>query len=156
MKVKVKKLHENAVIPKYATVGSAGMDLVATSRTIDEYGNLVYGIGLAFEIPKGYVGLIFPRSSVSKHPLSMKNCVGVIDSDYRGEVTVKFGLFAQKFAEKSNGRIAGEFCSGGHIYDLGDRVAQIIIIPYPEIEFEEAEELSETERGSGGYGSTGK
>lgn len=76
--------------------------------------------------------------------------------DYRGEVTVKFGLFAQKFVEKSNGRIVGEFCSGGHIYDVGDRVAQIIIIPYPEIEFEEAEELSETDRGSGGYGSTGK
>lgn len=83
MKVKVKKMHENAVIPKYATSGSAGMDLTAVSRTIDEYGNLVYGIGLAFEIPKGYVGLIFPRSSVSKHPLSMKNCVGVIDSKPR-------------------------------------------------------------------------
>ncbi|MBR4983205.1 MAG: hypothetical protein IKY94_11670 [Lachnospiraceae bacterium] len=83
MKIKVKKLHENAVIPKYATSGSAGMDLFAVSRTIDEYGNLVYGIGLAFEIPKGYVGLIFPRSSVSKYPLSMKNCVGVIDSKPR-------------------------------------------------------------------------
>lgn len=156
MRIKVKKMHENAVIPKYATLGSAGMDLTAVSRTIDEYGNLVYGIGLAFEIPKGYVGLIFPRSSVSKHPLSMKNCVGVIDSDFRGEVTVKFGLFAQKFVEKSNGRIVGEFFSGRHIYEVGDRVAQIIIIPYPEIEFEEAEELSETDRGSGGYGSTGK
>lgn len=156
MKIKVKKLHENAVVPKYATSGSAGMDLVATSRTIDEYGNLVYGIGLAFEIPKGYVGLIFPRSSVSKHPLSMKNCVGVIDSDYRGEVTVKFGLFAHKFVEKSNGRIVADSCGSGHIYEVGDRVAQIIIIPYPEIAFEEAEELSKTERGSGGYGSTGK
>lgn len=156
MKVRIKKLNENAVIPKYTTVGSAGMDLVATSRTVDEYGNLVYGIGLAFEIPKGYVGLIFPRSSVSKHPLSMKNCVGVIDSDFRGEVKVKFGLFTQKSVEKSNGRIVGKFCSSGHIYEVGDRVAQIIIIPYPEIEFEEAEELSETDRGSGGYGSTGR
>lgn len=156
MKVRIKKLNENAVIPKYATSGSAGMDLTAVSRTIDEYGNLVYGIGLAFEIPKGYVGLIFPRSSVSKHPLSMKNCVGVIDSDYRGEVKVKFGLFTHKFVEKSNGRIVADGCSRGYFYEVGDRVAQIIIIPYPEIEFEEAEELSETDRGSGGYGSTGR
>lgn len=156
MRIKVKKLHENAVIPKYATSGSAGMDLVATSITVDEFGSLVYGIGLALELPKGYVGLIFPRSSVSNYPLSMKNCVGVIDSDYRGEVTVKFGLFAHKFVEKSNGRIVADSCGSGHIYGVGDRVAQIIIIPYPEIEFEEAEELSETDRGSGGYGSTGR
>ena len=156
MKVRIKKLNENAVIPKYATVGSAGMDLIAVSRTIDEYGNLVYGIGLAFEIPKGYVGLIFPRSSVSKHPLSMKNCVGVIDSDFRGEVKVKFGLFTHRFTENSVGRIVADGCSSGHIYEVGDRVAQIIIIPYPEIEFEEAEELSKTERSTGGYGSTGK
>ncbi|MBR4983203.1 MAG: hypothetical protein IKY94_11660 [Lachnospiraceae bacterium] len=76
--------------------------------------------------------------------------------DYRGEVTAKFGLSAHRFVEKGNGRIVADSYSRGHIYEVGDRVAQIIIIPYPEIEFEEAEELSETERGSGGYGSTGK
>lgn len=156
MKIKVKKLHENAVIPKYATSGSAGMDLFAVSRTIDEYGNLVYGTGLAFEIPKGYVGLVFPRSSVSRYLLSMKNCVGVIDSDYRGEVTVKFGLFTHQFVEKRNGRIEADKLCGGDIYDVGDRVAQIIIVPYPEIEYEEVKELSETDRGNGGYGSTGR
>lgn len=155
MKIKVKKLHENAVIPKYATSGSAGMDLTAVSRTVDKYGNLVYGIGLAFEIPKGYVGLIFPRSSVSRYLLSMKNCVGVIDSDYRGEVTVKFGLFTHQFVERNDKIEADKLC-GGDIYDVGDRVAQIVIIPIPEIEYEEAEELSETDRGSGGYGSTGR
>lgn len=81
MEVKIKKLNENAVIPKYSKAGDAGMDLVATSREIDKYGNIVYGTGLAFEIPKGYVGLLFPRSSISKYDMNLTNSVGVLDSE---------------------------------------------------------------------------
>lgn len=80
MEVKIKKLNENAVVPKYAKVGDAGMDLVATSKETDKYGNIVYGTGLAFEIPKGYVGLLFPRSSISKYDMNLTNSVGVLDS----------------------------------------------------------------------------
>lgn len=141
MKVKIKKLHPDAVIPKYAKPGDAGMDLTAVSVE-DEYynGNVVYNTGLAFEIPEGYVGLLFPRSSNSKKGLLLSNSVGVIDSGYRGEVSFKF-----KVLNSSMG-----------VYKVGERIGQILIVPYPQIEFEEVEELSETERGTGGYGSTGK
>ena len=105
MKVKIKKLIEDAVIPTYATDGSAGMDITATSRSFDKDNNVVYGCGLAFEIPKGYVALLFPRSSNAKKELLLSNAVGVLDSDYRGEVTFKFkrtkkGLFSWFKREK--------------------------------------------------------
>ena len=141
MKVKIKKLSPNAITPRYAKIGDAGMDLTAISSELDEYGNIVYKTGLAFEIPEGYVGLLFPRSSNSKTNLYLTNHVGVIDSGYRGEVMLKYQSI-QNF--------------GRNPYQVGDRVGQIIILPYPQIEFEEAEELSSTERGEGGYGSTGK
>ena len=80
MKVKIKNLNENAVIPSYSKQGDAGMDLVATSKIFDKYGNVEYGTGLAMEIPEGHVGLIFPRSSISKKDLALTNAVGVIDS----------------------------------------------------------------------------
>ena len=154
MKVKIKKLHPDAVIPSYAKPGDAGMDLVAVSRNIDEYGNLVYGTGLAFEIPEGYVGLVFPRSSISKYNLQLTNNVGVIDSGYRGEVTAKFkGSFSALQADLEG--ISAFTLKKGKIYKVGERIAQMIIIPYPQIEFEEVDELSETERGCGSYGSTG-
>lgn len=139
MKVKIKKLNENAVIPRYANPTDAGLDLVAVSKKKDGDGNFVYGTGLAFEIPEGFVGLVFPRSSVSARCMTMANCVGVIDSGYRGEVTAKFSphLFAKP-------------------YDKGDRVAQMIIMPYPHVDFMEVDELTESDRGEGGYGSTGK
>lgn len=152
MEVKIKKLDPNAVIPKYAKNGDAGMDLVAISKHFDGNGCVVYGTGLAFEIPKGYTGLIFPRSSVSKCAISMANCVGVIDSGYRGEVTVKFRpMNSFEYGTTKESRKNFKFW-----YDNGERVAQIIIIPYPHIDFVEVEELSESERGTGGYGSTGK
>jgi len=144
MKVKIKKLLTNAVIPKYSKQGDAGLDLVATSKHIDVYGNVSYGTGLSFEIPSGYVGLLFPRSSNSKTDLLLTNSVGVIDSGYRGEVSFKFrGYYSKLDRQNSN-------------YNVGDRIGQLIIMPYPQIEFEEVEELSETERGSGSYGSTGQ
>ena len=142
MKVKIKKLHPDAVIPAYAKAGDAGMDLTAVTFDIDEFGNLCYGTGLAFEIPEGYVGLVFPRSSNCKKGVILTNCVGVIDSGYRGEVSFKFKEIA-----------LGNFSKVA--YKVGDRIGQIIIMPYPQIEFEEVEELSETERGTQGYGSSG-
>lgn len=144
MKVRFKKLREDAVVPAKAHPTDAGFDLVAVSRDIDKDGAIVYGTGLAVEIPAGYVGLVFPRSSISKKDLMLSNAVGVIDSGYRGEVMAKF-----KF---SNLLIGHEEY---HWYDVGERICQMIILPYPEIEFEEADELSESDRGSGGYGSTG-
>lgn len=143
MEVKIKKLHKDAVIPKYAKPGDAGMDLTAVSMNIDEYGNICYGTGLAFEIPEGYVGLVFPRSSNCKKGVILTNCVGVIDSGYRGEVSFKFKEIA-----------LGNFSKVA--YNVGDRIGQIIIMPYPQIEFVEVDELSETERGTGGYGSSGR
>ena len=138
MKVKIKKLVENAVLPKYSKPGDAGMDLTAISKEYIDNEHIKYGFGLAIEIPIGYVGLVFPRSSCYKQRQLLSNCVGVVDSGYRGEISaVMIGT-----SEMS--------------YEIGDRVAQIIIMPYPQIAFEEVEELSKTERGTGGYGSTGK
>lgn len=141
MIVKVKKLHPKAQIPAPATTGAAGFDLVATSREYDEDLEVTkFGTGLAFEIPQGFAGLIFPRSSVCKTMHRMANAVGVIDSDYRGEVSAVFDSAGASMDD----------------YVIGDRVAQLVIVPIPAVELIEAETLSETERGAGGYGSTGK
>jgi dUTP pyrophosphatase len=156
MKVKIKKLHKDSVLPSYAKYGDAGMDLTAVSKSVDYDGNSVYGIGLAFEIPFGYVGYIFPRSSNSKTNLRLTNSVGVIDSGYRGEVMVKFrnDNFANCNYTLKNDIVMGTLGLPKE-YDIGDRVAQLIIMPIPTIEFEEVNELNETERGTNGYGSTG-
>lgn len=138
MKVNIKKLVENAVIPTYAKPGDAGMDLYSTSIEVSEDGVVTYGTGLSMEIPEGYVGLLFPRSSNYKQNLVLCNSVGVIDSGYRGEIMFKY------------------FQIGGNMYKVGDRVGQIIILPYPQIEFTEVENLSQTERGEGGFGHTGE
>ena len=166
LKVKIKKLVENAVIPTYAKDGDAGMDLVATSMSEDGYGNIVYGTGLAFEIPKGYVGLVFPRSSNAKNNMYLTNSVGVIDSGYRGEISFKYkvvhntGSFLKwwwenKILKKKEPKIS-IYTLGYNTYKVGDRVGQLIIMPYPSIDFEEVDKLSETERGVNGYGSTGR
>ena len=144
-KIKIKKLTPEAVIPKYAKIGDAGMDLTAISKTVDpKYYFFEYGTGLAIEIPEGHVGLIFPRSSATKTSMIQGNCVGVIDSNYRGELKVRLkelGGSLFNFDKKQ--------------YEIGERVAQLIIMPLPQVEFEEVEELTETERGDGGFGSTG-
>jgi dUTP pyrophosphatase len=142
MQVRVKKLHKDAVIPAYGKPGDAGMDLTAISIEKDSYGNVVYGTGLAIEIPEGHVGLLFPRSSNSKTDLYLTNHVGVIDSGYRGEIMFKFRATPSLVNAK--------------VYQVGDRVGQLIIIPYPQVTLIESEELSDTERGDGGFGSTGK
>lgn len=140
MKIKFKKLHPDAVIPTKAHSTDAGFDLVATSVSEDRrLGIITFGTGIATEIPDGFVGLIFPRSSIYKQDLSLANSVGVIDSSYRGEIMLKFREEQPYF----------------NCYSVGDKIGQIIILPYPEIEFEEADELEDSERGAGGFGSTG-
>ena len=141
MKVGIKKLHPDAVIPKYAKPGDAGLDLTATEIINDEGFQVTYGTGLALEIPLGYVGLIFPRSSVRNYQIDLSNCVGVIDSGYRGEIQFTFNKTGGVPSKK---------------YDVGERIGQIIILPYPEVEFVELDTLSNSERGEGGFGSSGK
>ena len=128
------------MVPKYAKPGDAGMDLTAVRIDFNDLDNLTYHTGLAIEIPEGYVGLLFPRSSIYKTGQQLTNSVGVIDSGYRGEIMLKYtrNLESEKTA-----------------YRPGDRVGQIIVMPYPKVEFEETQELSITERGQNGYGSTG-
>lgn len=138
--IKVKKLHPNAVIPSYSKVGDAGMDLTITREIENTTFCVSYGFGIAMEIPKGYVGLVFPRSSVRNQDLILSNCVGVIDSGYRGELQATF--------KKTEGLDSMK-------YKVGERGAQIIILPYPQVKMIESEELSNTERGEGGFGSTG-
>jgi len=137
--VRMKKLHPDATIPQYAKDGDAGMDLVATEILSKTRTQITYGTGIAVEIPRGYVGLIFPRSSVRKTGLQLSNSVGVIDSGYRGEIQATFNILNPKSQH----------------YEVGDRICQITIIPYPSVRFTEVGELSDTERGEGGFGSTG-
>ena len=139
--VKVKKLDPNAVIPSYSKLGDAGMDLTITREIENTSFSVSYGFGIAMEIPKGFVGLVFPRSSVRNQDLILSNCVGVIDSGYRGELQATF--------KKTNGLDSIK-------YKVGERGAQIMILPYPTIYMTEVPELSDTERGTGGFGSTGK
>ena len=154
MKVRIKKLNELAVIPTYAKDGDAGMDVIATSIISDTPTQITYGLGIALEIPKGFVGLVFPRSSIRKTGLQLSNSVGVIDSGYRGELQATFNkLFG---GEAMYDEMKVNEIQPNDFYKVGDRVAQIMIIPHPPIEFDEADELSDTERGDGGFGSTGK
>ena len=140
LKIKIKKLDENAIVPAYANPGDAGMDIYATSKKVfDDY--IEYGTGLSFEVPEGYVMLIFPRSSISNKDLILSNSVGVLDSGYRGELKFRFKR---------------SFSPNPKHYNTGDRIGQIIIMPYPTIEFTEVDELSDSIRGERGFGSTGK
>ena len=138
MIVKVKKTHQNAILPRYAKQGDAGQDLTVTEVEYLDSEHIKLHFGLAFEIPTGYVGYIFPRSSCYKQKQILSNSVGVVDSGYRGEVSAVMIGTSKDF-----------------MYRVGDRAAQIIIMPIPTIEFEEVQELSESERGDSGYGSSG-
>ena len=152
LEVKIKKLHKDAVIPKYETVGSVGMDLTAVSKEYDEHGNVVFGTGLAIQIPTGYYADLRPRSSISKYDLVLANSVGTIDSDYRGELILKFKPTLRK-STWNNGVYETDEVKE---YEIGDRIAQLVILPYPKVSFVEVDELTETERGTGGFGSTNK
>ena len=144
IKVNFKKLNENAVTPTYGSEFSAGADLYACEGgevTIEPGETKLIHTGLALEIPEGYAGLIYARSGIAtKRGLAPANKVGVIDSDYRGEIMVSLynhSATAQTIAD-------------------GERIAQLVITPFLKVEYSETETLSDTERGSGGFGSTGK
>lgn len=140
--LKVKKLHKDAIIPKQATTGSACFDLYMPCDYTFVGNSKLVGIGLAFEIPEGHVMLVMPRSSTGlETPLRQSNSIGVIDSDYRGEVGVMFDI------------ARGEY---QYTVKKGESVAQAMILKLPEVSIIEVDELSETERGEGGFGSTGK
>lgn len=142
IKVKIKKLDPRAVTPTYAKPGDSCMDLTAISEKIveeDGYGYIEYGTGLSFEYPEDHTMLIFPRSSISNTGMLLSNSVGVLDEQYRGEVRFRF-----------------KYIKGGIKYNVGDRVGQFMIIPRPNMVLQEVDELSETERGDGGFGSSNK
>ena len=143
MEVKIKKLVQEAVIPAYAHDTDAGMDLTAITYKYDVANDChIYGTGIAMEIPEGYVGLVYPRSSNRKTNAYLTNHVGVIDSGYRGEIMLSF-----------KNRTIRNY---NRPYNIGDRIGQIIIMPYPKIKFVEVDELSDSDRGENGHGSTGK
>ncbi len=147
MEVKFKRLNEDACLPTRANNLDAGFDLYAAAGpTYGELDTVVYSLGLAVAIPAGYVGLVFPRSSVCKKTLSLTNSVGVIDAGYRGEVRVVFR------------DIHATWVDGTHDYDKGDRIAQLIVMPLTEWQPVWADELpvAGDGRGTGGYGSSGK
>jgi dUTP pyrophosphatase len=143
--IRFKKLVPEAKAPFKKIDVDAGFDLFATGIN---YGKnyIEYLTGIAVEIPEGYMGLIFPRSSVTSYDLMLKNSVGVIDASYRGELRCRFYRTDKETVTNYERKE----------YEIGDRVAQIVFMELPKITLVEAEELSDTERGVGGYGSTGK
>ncbi len=148
--MKVKRVYPDAMLPTKGSAEAAGLDLYAYIRNdkhraagsvdIMPHKTYPFGSGLAVEIPKGYVGLLFARSGLGiKQQLAPPNCVGVIDSDYRGEIVL---------ALQNSGNVK-------QTIHQGDRIAQLVVVPYLDPEIEEVDELSETERGTRGLGSTG-
>lgn len=143
MDIKFKKLDSRAVTPAKAHSTDAGFDLTAVRITteINECGQiiLVYHTGIAVEIPTGYYGMLVSRSSVFKKSLTLTNCIGIIDAGYRGEIMGKF---------RSTTDVVPA------VYKEGDRFAQLLILPLPDVSFVETDVLEETERGENGYGSS--
>ena len=144
MKINIKRLTETAILPERGSAYAAGYDLFADLQetvSIQPHETKMIGTGLAMEIPEGYFGGIFARSGLSsKEGLRPANCVGVVDADYRGEV---------KVALHNDGEVVREI-------KAGQKIAQLVVVPFLGVEFDEVEELSETVRGVGGFGSTGK
>jgi len=137
MNIKIKKLNSEAKVPLYANQGDAGMDVYAVSK--EEKAKFIeYGTGLSFELPEDHMMLVFPRSSLSNKDLILTNHVGILDSGYRGELKLRYRKI------------------GDDVYEVGDKIGQIVVVPFPKVEFEEVDELSDTSRGNGGFGSTGK
>lgn len=145
MQIKVKRLSETAVLPIKAHAEDAGFDLTCTNITteLNEVGQvtITYHTGIAIEIPTGYFALLVPRSSIHKKPIMLTNSAGVIDAGYRGEVMAKF-------------RVTSDVVPS--LYKIGERFAQLLILPVPEVQMIESEELSSAERGENGFGSTDK
>lgn len=143
-KISVKKLNDRAVLPTYGSAYAAGADLYAAEEgevVIEPHKTKLIHTGLAMEIPEGYAGLIYARSGLaSKRGLAPANKVGVVDADYRGEIMVALHNHTDEPQK----------------IDAGERIAQLVVAPFLQAEYEEAEELSSTVRGNGGFGSTGK
>lgn len=140
MDINIKYLSVDAIEPNKGTNQSAGFDLTSTSLIIEEK-YIEYGTDISLQIPEGFCGLLFPRSSVSKYDLSLCNSVGVIDSDYRGELKIRFNILREETPK---------------IYNVGDRVAQLVILPIPSVTFSNVLFFDDiTSRGGGGFGSTG-
>lgn len=167
VKVRFKKLHPDAQLPKRAKPGDAGMDITCVDEGTLSYdlSQITYNLGLAMEIPQGYVGYLFPRSSICKTSLDLSNSVGVIDSGYRGEVKAVFNRryhkdFYNHITTDDEYEIARSMNIERRVsnvpYKKGDRIVQLVVMPIPEVETEWADELSDSERGQGGFGSTGK
>lgn len=139
MKVKIKRVNKNAIIPTYATDGSGAFDFYSTESFSVGLNSRIVGTGWEMEVPEGHVLLLFSRSGHGfNQGIRLANCVGVIDSDYRGEIKVKL-VSDEHFKQ----------------FEKGDRIAQGLIIPIEQVTFMEADELSSTDRGKGGFGSTG-
>lgn len=144
MKLKVKKLQPLAQIPKAQKVGDVGLDLTCISKIYDKSSSTyIYGFGISIELEPGYFGLIVPRSSIYKKSQVLTNHCGIIDENYRGELKAIF--------RDSNPNVFSY-----DRYEIGDRIAQLIVLPYPNVEIEEVSELSESNRGSQGFGSSNK
>lgn len=144
MKIHIKKLTDSAILPDRGSDYAAGYDLFADVKEtleIKAHTTAMIPTGLAMEIPEGYFGGIFARSGLaSKESLRPANCVGVVDADYRGEV--KVALHNDSDAER--------------VITPGQKIAQLVIVPFLSVEFDEVDTLSDTVRGAGGFGSTGK
>jgi len=169
MKVKFKKMNEKAILPSYAKEGDAGLDLYPVEGPIFTEKYIEYDFGISVEIPKGFAGFLFSRSSISKTDLELCNSVGIIDSGYRGSIKARFNFnqFSLDFLQRFDIEVAGvtqyqrdklidKFMNKLSYFEEGKAILQLIIMPVPSIEPEWADELSETPRGSGGFGSTDK
>lgn len=139
--VNFKKLHADAKLPVKGSSGAACFDVYATSVTLDQNGVATYRLGFATQIPEGWRGVIVPRSNIAKHPWVLANSMGIIDCDYRGEWMVKFKCISNYLETVP--------------YSVGDRIAQVYFEKVVDVAFAEVEDLEQTERGDGGFGSTG-
>jgi len=140
VQIKVKRLAAAAVMPSKAHPTDAGFDLYVSKIIENDDKKVIYGTDIALEIPPGYVGLVFPRSSIRNYDIRLTNSVGVIDADYRGEIQISFTKINSIFSKR---------------YMIGDKAAQLVIMPVPQTELVETDSLGETARGTGGHGSTG-
>lgn len=155
-KIKVQKLHPDAVLPKSANSTDAGYDLVAVDDgTVSEEGYIQYRTGIAISPPEGFHTEIFPRSSISKYSLALANSIGLVDNGYSGEILVRF-KFAAPLQSHGNNVFANVGIGMAKIYKKGDRIAQLVVRKTRIASFEWVDELAQTERGTGGFGSSSR
>lgn len=146
IQVKFKKFNKGARIPEYAHMTDAGADVYATSKFVDNEGNVVYGLGFGVELPAGYYMRLVNRSSLRKTQMVMYP--GTIDNGYRGEIFATFKRVQNYYGDHKSNECAE--------YEVGDKIAQLIIERYEQVEFVEVDELAPSDRGTNGHGSTGR